>query len=61
MIVLFLEADYGYRGEYKSSIDKWTICLITGETLEELKFDITDAIKLILVSIYEEAYEKKKK
>ena len=31
-----------------------------GETLEELKVNITDAIQLMLASIYEEAHEKKK-
>ena len=31
-----------------------------GETLEELKVNITDAIQLMLDSIYEEAHEKKK-
>ena len=30
-----------------------------GETLEELKVNITDAIQLMLASIYEEAHEKK--
>ncbi|MGB6591513.1 MAG: type II toxin-antitoxin system HicB family antitoxin [Candidatus Nitrosopolaris sp.] len=29
-----------------------------GETLEELKVNITDAIQLMLASIYEEAHEK---
>jgi predicted RNase H-like HicB family nuclease len=31
-----------------------------GETLEELQANITDAIQLMLASIYEEAHEKKK-
>jgi len=31
-----------------------------GETLEELKVNITDAIQLILASVYEESSEKKK-
>ena len=31
-----------------------------GETLEELKVNITDALQLMLVSISEEAHEKKK-
>ena len=31
-----------------------------GETLDELKVNITDAIQLMLASIYEEAHEKKK-
>jgi predicted RNase H-like HicB family nuclease len=31
-----------------------------GEILEELERDMTDAIQLILESIYEEAHEKKK-
>jgi predicted RNase H-like HicB family nuclease len=31
-----------------------------GETLGELKVNITDAIQLMLASIYEEAHEKKK-
>jgi predicted RNase H-like HicB family nuclease len=31
-----------------------------GETLEELKFNIPDAIKLMLPSKYDEAHEKKK-
>jgi predicted RNase H-like HicB family nuclease len=31
-----------------------------GETLEELKVNITDAIRLMLASIYEEAHEKKR-
>jgi predicted RNase H-like HicB family nuclease len=31
-----------------------------GETLEELKVNITDAIQLMLASIYEEAHEKKR-
>jgi len=31
-----------------------------GETLEELKTNMADAIKLVLDSIYEEAHEKKK-
>ena len=31
-----------------------------GETLEELKVNITDPIQLMLASIYEEAHEKKK-
>ena len=31
-----------------------------GETLEELERNMTDAVQLILASIYEEAHEKKK-
>jgi len=31
-----------------------------GETLRELEVNITDAIQLMLSSIYEEAHEKKK-
>ncbi|MGA8082955.1 MAG: type II toxin-antitoxin system HicB family antitoxin [Candidatus Nitrosopolaris sp.] len=31
-----------------------------GETLEELKVNIVDAVQLIVDSIYEEAHEKKK-
>ena len=31
-----------------------------GETLEELKVNITDAIQLMLASLYEKAREKKK-
>ena len=31
-----------------------------GETLEELQANITDAIQLMLASIYEEAHERKK-
>jgi predicted RNase H-like HicB family nuclease len=31
-----------------------------GETLEELERNMTDAVQLILGSIYEEAHEKKK-
>jgi predicted RNase H-like HicB family nuclease len=31
-----------------------------GETLRELEVNITDAIQLMLASIYEEAHEKKK-
>jgi predicted RNase H-like HicB family nuclease len=31
-----------------------------GETPKELKVNITDAIQLMLASIYEEAHEKKK-
>ncbi|MFY9868279.1 MAG: type II toxin-antitoxin system HicB family antitoxin [Candidatus Nitrosopolaris sp.] len=31
-----------------------------GETLEELKVNMVDAVQLILDSLYEEAHEKKK-
>jgi predicted RNase H-like HicB family nuclease len=31
-----------------------------GETLEELELNMTDAVQLILASVYEEAHEKKK-
>ena len=31
-----------------------------GETLEELKVNMIDAVELMLASIYEEAHEKKK-
>jgi predicted RNase H-like HicB family nuclease len=31
-----------------------------GETLEELELNMTDAVQLILASIYEEAHDKKK-
>jgi predicted RNase H-like HicB family nuclease len=37
-----------------------TRCNKPGEKLEELKVNITDAIQLMLASIYEEAHEKKK-
>jgi predicted RNase H-like HicB family nuclease len=31
-----------------------------GETLEELELNMTDAVQLMLASIYEEAHDKKK-
>ena len=44
---------------------QWKVGLVIdaisqGETLEELKVNITDAIQLILASVYEESSEKKK-
>ena len=56
-VVYTEEAEGGFSGrclELPGAISQ-------GETLEELKVNITDAIQLILASIYEEAHEKKKK
>jgi len=42
---------------------QWQVFGITvsqGETLEELELSMTDAVQLILASIYEEAHDKKK-
>ncbi|HYA84270.1 MAG TPA: type II toxin-antitoxin system HicB family antitoxin [Candidatus Bathyarchaeia archaeon] len=55
-IVYTEEAEGGFSGrclELPGAISQ-------GETLEELKVNITDAIQLMLASIYEEAHEKKK-
>jgi predicted RNase H-like HicB family nuclease len=55
-IVYTEEAEGGFSGrclELPGAITQ-------GETLEELKVNITDAIQLMLASIYEEAHEKKR-
>ena len=55
-VVYTEEAEGGFSGrclELPGAISQ-------GETLEELKANITDAIQLMLASIYEEAHEKKK-
>jgi predicted RNase H-like HicB family nuclease len=55
-VVYIEEAEGGFSGrclELPGAISQ-------GETLEELKVNITDAIQLMLASIYEEEHEKKK-
>jgi predicted RNase H-like HicB family nuclease len=55
-IVYTEEAEGGFSGrclELPGAISQ-------GETLEELKVNISDAVQLMLDSIYEEAHEKKK-
>ena len=55
-IVYTEEAEGGFSGrclELPGAISQ-------AETLEELERDMTDAVQLILASIYEEAHEKKK-
>jgi len=55
-IVYTEEAEGGFSGrclELPGAISQ-------GETLEELERNMTDAVQLILASIYEEAHEKKK-
>jgi predicted RNase H-like HicB family nuclease len=55
-IVYTEEAEGGFSGrclELRGAISQ-------GETLEELELNITDAIQLILASVYEEAHGKKK-
>ena len=54
-IVYTEEAEGGFSGrclELPGAISQ-------GETLGDLKVNMTDAIQLMLASIYEEAYEKK--
>jgi predicted RNase H-like HicB family nuclease len=56
IIVYTEEAEGGFSGrcvELPGAISQ-------GETLEELERNMTDAVQLILASIYEEAHEKKK-
>jgi predicted RNase H-like HicB family nuclease len=55
IIVYPEEAEGGFSGrrELPGAISQ-------GETLEELERNMTDAVQLILASIYEEAHEKKK-
>ena len=48
------------EGEFSGRCLELPGAISQGETLEELKVNITDAIQLMLASIYEEAHEKKK-
>ena len=55
-VVYTQEAEGGFSGrclELPGAISQ-------GETLGDLKVNMTDAIQLMLASIYEEAHEKKK-
>jgi predicted RNase H-like HicB family nuclease len=55
-IVYTEEAEGGFSGRCL----ELTGAISQGETLEELERNMTDAVQLILASIYEEAHEKRR-